>query len=113
MIYQPLELRWRGYLAWDWQKLSSEVAVNYTNSYTNNQGTVIHEVDAFTTVDLRAAYDFEGLGADAVTKGLTASLQVQNVTDEDPPYVNIDGGVNFTTASPLGRTWSVTLSKKW
>jgi hypothetical protein len=38
---------------------------------------------------------------------------VLNVTDEPPPYANIDTGVDVTVASPVGRHISVTLTAEF
>jgi iron complex outermembrane receptor protein len=57
---------------------------------------------------------FEGFGED-----LSLGLELRNVLDEDPPYVNLAPGVNgsggydATAANPVGRLLALSLRKKW
>jgi iron complex outermembrane receptor protein len=43
----------------------------------------------------------------------TAVLSVDNVFDEDPPYARLDLGYDPFTANPLGRTFKLSLRKKF
>jgi iron complex outermembrane receptor protein len=44
---------------------------------------------------------------------LSMSLDVQNLTDEEPPFVNIAGGYDPQTVSPIGRLIALSLRKTW
>jgi outer membrane receptor protein involved in Fe transport len=51
-------------------------------------------------------------------KGLKAQLNVYNVLNTPPPLVYITGtspssGFNTASASPLGRTFRLSLDKRW
>jgi iron complex outermembrane receptor protein len=46
-------------------------------------------------------------------EGISVSLDIQNLFDQDPPYVNIDGGWDPGHASAVGRFVSMTVAKRW
>lgn len=104
----PQRFRARGELGWRGGSLSALAFVNYTNSYDQTGITPIGKIDSFTTVDLHFGYD-----AQALSEGLSIALDIQNVADEDPPFVNLAGGYDPQSASPLGRLVAVSLRKSW
>jgi iron complex outermembrane recepter protein len=63
------------------------------------------KIDSFTTVDLtyrlQAPWD------------TTVVLDVDNVFDEDPPFARLDLGYDPFTATPLGRTLKVSVTKRF
>ena len=59
-------------------------------------------------MDLHLGVDLDGL-----TEGLTVALDVQNIADEDPPFVNLSGGYDPQTASPIGRLIALSLRMSW
>ena len=104
----PQRFRARGELGWRGEKLSTVAFVNYTNDYEQTGVTPIRPIDSYTTVDLHIGYDL-----DALSDGLSASLDVQNVADEEPPFVNLSGGYDPQSANPLGRLIAMSLRKSW
>lgn len=111
----PPKLRVRGSIAWLCRAWSANVNVNYTHSYTDTSGAIDRAVDSFTTVDGVLSYAFAP-SANAVTDGLSLSLIVTNLFDEQPPYVGFSGrGSHYdaANASPLGRTVSMQIGKRW
>ncbi|WP_165828936.1 TonB-dependent receptor plug domain-containing protein [Caulobacter radicis] len=63
-------------------------------------------VDAFNVVDLYFAYDVRGEG---VYKDLSLTLNLNNVFDEDPPFLN--SGTGYTSGSTYGRLVQVGVRK--
>jgi iron complex outermembrane receptor protein len=110
-IYSPLRLRMRAKVGWRARGFSTDAYVNYTAGYENHLVNPVQDVGSYTTLDLRVGYDFDGTVA--FLEGASASLEVLNVLDEDPTFVDIDGGADLTVASPLGRMLSLTLVKRW
>jgi iron complex outermembrane recepter protein len=104
----PQKFRARGELGWRGEKLSTLAFVNYTNGYDQTGVTPIRSIDSHTTVDLHLGYELS-----ALSEGLSMAIDVQNVADEDPPFVNIAGGYDPQSASPLGRLVAVSLRKSW
>jgi iron complex outermembrane recepter protein len=123
---QPLEWKGRGGIAWSQGGFNAAAFVNYANSYTNGLGARIgvpgsaQQIDAWTTFDLITTYVFQ---SESQLHGLSMSLSVINITDEEPPFVEIPASLTLpeqnvlpfdaTNASPLGRYISLQLSKQW
>jgi iron complex outermembrane receptor protein len=82
--------------------------VNHVGDYEQTGVTPIRDIDAYTTFDLHFGYKL-----DALVDGLSVALDAQNLTDEDPPFVNLSGGYDPQTASPIGRVIAVSLRKAW
>jgi iron complex outermembrane recepter protein len=109
--------------------ISQQAAVNYTGHYNylyslynyvaspaGATTPAIQWVQEFITIDYSLRYDFP---QDAgILKGLKAQLNVYNVLNVPPPLVYITGtspssGFNSASASPLGRTFRISLDKRW
>jgi iron complex outermembrane receptor protein len=114
-IFFPHDLKMRGSLLWDHEPFRSYVSVNYVGEYTNNLLAAPQTVDPWVTVDLNVSRDFGG----GDFEGFTLGLDVRNLLDEDPPYVNVapaangSGGYDATVANPTGRVIGVSLRKRW
>lgn len=109
-INYPVKFRAQGSVGWEKDGFSTELLVNYVDSYRNNLVTPVQKVSAYTTFDLHLGYDFSELGG--VLDGTQLSFDVSNVFDKRAPFVNIVGGFDPGQASALGRFVAITLSKK-
>ena len=107
----PVDLRVRGSLNWNYDGWSANAFANYTDSYLNTAITPNVMVDSWTTYDLTASYRFEGEGW---RDGLRVSVNALNVLDEDPPVV-LNGTLSWDSqaASAMGRFISFEISKSW
>jgi iron complex outermembrane receptor protein len=122
-IFNPPNWRARALVGWQWQGWATNLFVNHTDSYVDNRRLVRADVDAYTTVDLRFAYDFSSRFSSGVLSGFTVALSAQNVLDEDPPSVAVisgsaaapsfDAGFDATNADPLGRFIGLEFTKTW
>jgi iron complex outermembrane recepter protein len=118
----------RATLGWQQGALSTQVAVSYTGDYdylytpvdysTNPNGVSLpnrkQNVDPFVTVDLNAIWDFPN--ESGMFEGLRLQANVYNILDEDPPLQMSTGdyaGFAPNSASPLGRTVRLGLTKRW
>ena len=92
--------------------LSASLFVNYVNPYRFNGARIA----SFTTVDTYLGYTFKDVGP---LRGLTLGLNVQNLFDKAPPFVNIPayqynaGGYDPTQANAIGRMISFTVGTKF
>jgi iron complex outermembrane recepter protein len=112
----PLKLRLRATTAWS-QHLAEEsgiganVAVNFTNAYSNPGSTLSSRIGSLTTVDLQLHYttpeDTRFLG------GMEFALNAVNVFNQSPPFVDSIYGFDTANFQPLGRVLSLSLRKKW
>ena len=95
--------------------------VSFVNSYDNILITPHESVSSYTPVDLSVAWNIggDGGGTGFFDNGLILGLEVRNLFDEEPPYVNLapggngSGGYDATTTNPIGRMYSFQLRKSW
>jgi iron complex outermembrane receptor protein len=117
---QPTKWKARGNLGWSRGPVSAGFSINYVGSYPNTLATPTEKVDSWTTGDLYVSYRTGSERDLWLLNNLTASLTVQNVTDEKPPFVNLQAvylgnPIPFDTvnASPVGRLIALQVNKKW
>lgn len=117
--YYPVSLRGRGQVGWSKSGFGVNLFVNYVGSYTNtiplpNQPQ--SKVPSWTTADLGINYTVPK--GKTLLGGLRLGLNVQNVTDEDPPIVLTRAGNNFgaydaSNANILGRVFNFQITKSF
>jgi iron complex outermembrane receptor protein len=112
-IFNPLTLKLRGSAGWTKGPAFGNLFVNYLNGYDNNLTTPVQKVDAYTSVDARLGWRF------GEAHPFTVALDVRNMFDEDPPFVNIQqsanggGGFDPTLATPVGRIIGIALDARF
>lgn len=111
-LNNPVRLRTRARAAWQGDDLGAALFVNYVGSYDNTTVAPIEKVDAYTTVDMHVGYELEALG-NSWLAGAEVALDVSNLFDEDPPFVNIQGGYDPVQASLIGRQWIVSFTQRF
>ncbi|WP_255602652.1 TonB-dependent receptor plug domain-containing protein [Glacieibacterium megasporae] len=107
---KPLALR--GRLSSDWTRgdVGAGIGVNFANAYHDLGGRT---VAAWATFDLQLRYAPQRVTG--ALHGIAVALNVQNVTDQSPPFVNTAAGVGYDAANAdaLGRFVSLQITKKW
>ena len=115
----PVDFQFRASAGYSRGGFSSNVFVNYTDGYDDNQNPDnVESIDSWVTVDLSFAYEFQRPG---LLDGLGLRLSVQNLFDNDPPFVDgllttangIALGYDPANASPRGRFIAFDLSKQF
>lgn len=116
-IDYPLKWRARGTVGWTKGGFDASAVVAWQNGYNNTYVAPAEHIKSYTTVDLRFAYDLEQTGI-AGTEGVKIGLDVQNLFDRDPPFVDLaptsnggGGGFDPQTTNAIGRMISLSLSK--
>ena len=113
----PVDFRFRSSLAWTNRGYGATLAVTYVDDYASFETGVEASVDAWTTVDLNLSYDASFDFANSVFNNTRFNLNIRNLFDEDPPFVdqNLGVGVDFdgANASPLGRYIALSVTKAW
>lgn len=110
-INYPVNFRARGIVGWSREGISAELTGNFVSGYTNNLATPAQKVGSWTTADLNLSYTFaQSSGA---LRDLSVGVDINNVFDTDPPFVNILGGWDSGQASALGRVVVFSVSKKF
>jgi iron complex outermembrane recepter protein len=115
-VANPLSLRLRGTIGWSraGPQLPGPavyLAVNHTGAYKNPDSILLPDVSPWTTIDLRLVYR-TGQGGGWLS-GMQVSLNATNLMNQDPPFVDNQGGYDNYNVQALGRVVSVDISKRW
>ena len=119
-IFNPLKFRARASVTWDHGPFSARVLANHVNGYFNNLTAGGQSIGSYTPVELNLTYRIGDRNATGFfDKGMTLSLEVRNLFDIDPPYVNLapsgngSGGYDASASDPIGRLFAVSLRKSF
>lgn len=107
---QPADLRGRLTGVWRRGRYGFSATLNYVDDYESETGDTIA---AYAPLDLQARWAPEAEAGPLA--GLSATLTLSNVFDEDPPFYDSPLGVGYdpANADPLGRTIALSLAKRW
>lgn len=111
---RPVDFRARGSMTWSREGWNVAAFVNYTDSYTDDvYEDPARSIESWMTVDLNVGYDVDD--DRGLFSGTRWSMSVQNLFNEDPPFVNTFSGLGYDTvnASPVGRFLAVQVTKSW
>ncbi len=118
-VFSPLDLRLQGGVSWIGDHTSSSLTLNYSDSYENPRVTPTERVESWVTADWQLSYQWGENPYSSLLSGVTVALNVQNLTNAEPPRITSTPPVFFdlqfdaTNASPRGRFVSLNLRKKW
>lgn len=110
---RPIDFRARARISWTSDAWSVSSFINYMDDYTDNVSDPVRQVDSWTTVDLTLSYE---AGDEAgFLSNARAWLTVQNLADEEPPFIDTFGGLAYDSvnADPVGRFVTLQITKKW
>lgn len=115
-VNNTLALRARGIVEWQPHGeheagFAATLAANYTGDYKDPDSSVQRTVDSWTTFDLGIRYLTKKRGD--WTDDTELTLNVLNVLNEDPPFVDREWGYDIVNAQPTDRAISAYLSKRW
>ncbi|HWD29225.1 MAG TPA: TonB-dependent receptor [Rhizomicrobium sp.] len=116
-VFNPPHWKMRGGFDWVSGPWSGVFAINFVGAHQNNLLTPVGSVSSWTTEDLQLAYAVPSGGVSWLTSGLKLTLNVQNITDTDPPRVPsggalfIDFGYDVANATAVGRMISFQVTK--
>ncbi len=118
-IQNPIRFRSRGNVNWQKDGFGATLFVNYINAYTNNLATPTQTVAGYTTVDLHLSYNTLESTSSRWLNNIRIGLDVTNLFDARPPFVNLassangTGGYDANLTNPIGRLAGLSISKKW
>jgi iron complex outermembrane receptor protein len=121
-IFNPLRFKARGSIYWTPSSvIEGRFTLNHAGGYKNNTlaGGAVQKVSSYTTADLGVTFNVTDPHARGLAGGLALSLDVYNLLDTNPPYVdfaptvNGSGGYDATASNPIGREFAITLRKKF
>ena len=120
VIFNPLKLKARASVTWDHGPFSARVLATHVGGYRNNLSRPVQSVKSYTPVDLTLNWKVGDQQADGFfEKGLVLGLEVRNMFDIAPPYVNLapngngGGGYDATASDPIGRLFAVSVRKSF
>lgn len=85
--------------------LRGRLTWNHLNGYANTTSTVVPRVKSYDTFDLRIGYD--------VNEKIGVSLDVRNLLNQDPPFVDTSNGFDPQAANPVPRLFAITANVKF
>ncbi|WP_066850158.1 TonB-dependent receptor plug domain-containing protein [Croceicoccus marinus] len=103
-INNPQDYRLRADIGAKWDSFSARLTWNYLPGYDNDTVTPVQEVSDYSTFDLVMGWD--------VNDAFRFGIDVRNLFDEEPPFVDVDRGYDPQSANPLPRTIAVTAGVK-
>jgi outer membrane receptor protein involved in Fe transport len=105
----PTSLRMRGTM--DWARRGGNlsgpgvsIALNYTGGYRDAASTLVPRISSSFTVDGQLRYRMANT---------EVNLNVVNLFNRSPPFVDWLHGYDWNAAQPLGRVTSISLRKGW
>ncbi len=115
-VFNTVDLRVRNSVAWSNEGWGAVLALDYTDGYTNIEASPEEPIDSWTTVDLQISYRIEENEPRSLFRNTQFSLNIQNLFDDDPPFVDAgDPDIQYdaANANPLGRFVSFRITKTW
>jgi outer membrane receptor protein involved in Fe transport len=119
---EPPKWKGRAGALWTEGPLTASASLNYVNAYWNSLFTPPQTIGSWTTGDVYLSYR-TGEGLPLPLRQLTVALSIANIADVHPPRTQIPASFTVTgesaipfdpaNASPVGRTISMTLGKRW
>lgn len=119
---QPTKWRASGGISWKYAGFTAMGKLHFINSYNNSLAVPAGSISSWTTGDIYLGYDTSP-AAPALLRNLRVSLNVENLTDRKPPFVDLSAlallpGQNLppfdpANASPVGRLISLQVTKRW
>ncbi|MBX9747387.1 MAG: TonB-dependent receptor, partial [Hyphomonadaceae bacterium] len=108
----PVDLRLRAGLNVNRGDWTGAFFINYTDDYTDTNSTPDRRVESWTTADVSLGYAFPDT---STLGGVQARLNVRNLFNEEPPFLNNPIGVGYDpeNADPVGRFISFQITKTW
>ena len=109
----PLDLRVRSTLSWSRLGMGATLAANYADGYRDVASQPARAVGSWTTYDLQLRYDWDQQSG--WLSGTSLSLSIQNLFDEDPPFLNNQLGIGYDqeNADLNGRFVRLYVKKSW
>lgn len=119
-IFNPLRLKLRAGMTWDHGPFSARLTWVHVNGYRNTAANPVQNVRSYNPVDLGLTWRVGDKNASGFfAKGMTFGIEVRNLFNENPPYVNLapsgngSGGYDATVADPVGRRFVASLRKSF
>jgi outer membrane receptor protein involved in Fe transport len=99
----PVDFRGRAFASLSNGGFSGTISINYVDDYTNAVAVGgSTPIESWTTADLSLTYEIGADDSARFLSGTRVSFSVQNMTDEDPPFLGSGLGTDGTLTNPIG-----------
>lgn len=117
-LFNPVDLNLRAQAGFSRGGLSTNLFLNYVDSYRVDNTPTAANIDSWTTFDLNIAYDTSEKTSSGLLKDTIFRLSVINLFNQRPPQTPSDPNravfeFDPINASPLQRFMSFEITKKW
>ncbi len=118
-IYQPLKFKARASVGWDHGPINARMMVTRVNGYTNDLVNPVQRVKSYMPVDVSFGWQLKDSFNVGKVDALTLGVELRNLFNTDPPYVNSrpgangGGGYDATVTNPVGLELAVSLRAKF
>lgn len=121
-VAEPPKFRSHTGATWQYKSMTADVMLNHTSAYQNTLVTPTQNVASWTTADLSLIANIPDR-PNGLWRNLTLALNLQNLADRRPPFLEIPTGTlaagrsavpfDGTNASPVGRYISIEFRTGW
>ena len=101
----PQKFRSQADIGVKWRPISGRLTWNHLSGYLNNTLTPVQAVSAYNTFDLSVSAD--------VAEHFRIGVQVRNLFDKNPPFVDTTRGYDPQSANPVPRLVAITAAAKF
>jgi iron complex outermembrane receptor protein len=112
-VSNPLRFHMLDQFTWNTGSLTTTLALNYAGSYEDNLSRPTRRVGSWTTLNANVRYEFGDTSS--WLNGCSVALDVQNLFDREPPFVNNPAGMGYDreNADLWNRMVSLRFKKDW
>lgn len=98
-VNNPQKYRLRADIGGTWDSFSARLTWNYLPGYDNDTVDPVQKVSDYNTFDLNLGWD--------VSEKFRFGVDVRNLFDEKPPFVDVERGYDPQSSNPLPRTIAI------
>lgn len=99
---QPIDFKLRSYAGFTRGGFAGQLSLNYIDSYSDPFQALEVDIESWTTVDLNLSYIFTSENNFGILNNTIVSLTVQNLFDQDPPFLGLSNVTNIGLNEPVG-----------
>lgn len=113
-VHNPINLRMRASLSWDYHGPWATVYLNFQNHYRDTDSSPSRPIASWTTLDSALGYDFH-VGKASSTELTRISISARNLFNHYPPFVNNQYGIGYDqeNSSLVGRSIQFDVRHHW
>ncbi len=116
-VNNPASIKINSSISWNRDGFATNIQITHIGPYKDVRVEPIVDVSSWTTIDLNLSYDTGDQYDSPWLENTVFSLSVQNLLDQDPPFVKGSSGANRNfdpdNATARGRFIAFQITRKW